>query len=177
VYVPPTAEHEDGRVLSTGGYHNAAGPAALHQLALCWADLCQLAERHVERFVYARMPVADGEELSRLLMMVAVGYSEEARAAAQPVVVSRAGPGQNDVTSPSFLAWARERAAAESLVAVLAVLAAAAGLELRGRSLSHGLERVQEDSRAAADAVASGRAAGPALGALAAAYGRLVFAP
>src|SRR5262249_42522238 len=87
VYLPPSREHEDGRVLSTGGYHNAAGPAALHQLALCWADLCQLAERHVERFVFARSPVADGEELSRLLMMVAVGYAEEARAAAQPVVL------------------------------------------------------------------------------------------
>jgi histidine ammonia-lyase len=82
VYLPPTEEHADGRVLSTGGYHNAAGPAALHQLALVWADLCQLAERHVERLVYSRTPVADGEELSRLLMMVAVGYAEEARAAA-----------------------------------------------------------------------------------------------
>jgi histidine ammonia-lyase len=167
VYLPPAAEHEEGRVLSTGGYHNAAGPAALHQLSLCWADLCQLAERHIERFVYARTPVADGEELSRLLMMVAVGYAEEARAAAQPVVVSRAGPGQNDVTSPSFLAWSRERAAGDSLVAVLAVLAAAAGLELGDRSLSRGLERIQDDSRAAAAAVGAGRASGAALGTLA----------
>jgi histidine ammonia-lyase len=167
VYVPPSAEHEDGRVLSTGGYHNAAGPAALHQLAVCWADLCQLAERHVERFVYAQAPLADGEELSRLLMMVAVGYAEEARAAAQPVVVPRGGPGQNDVTSPAFLAWARERDAADGFVAVLAVLAAAACLELGSRSLSHGLERVQGESRPAAAAVAAGRAAGTSLGALA----------
>jgi histidine ammonia-lyase len=177
VYVPPAPGHEDGRVLSTGGYHNAAGPAALHQLALVWADLCQLAERHVERFVYARTPVADGEELSRLLMMVAVGYAEEARAAAQPVVVSRAGPGQNDVTSPAFLAWSRERAAAESFVAVLAVLAAAACLELGGRALARGLERVQDDSRAAAAAVAAGQAAGAALGELAETYHRVVFEP
>ena len=166
VYLLPTAGHEDGRVLSTGGYHNAAGPAALHQLALCWADLCQLAERHVERLVFARMPVADGEELSRLLMMVAVGYAEEARAAAQPVVVPRAGPGQNDVTSPAFLAWSRERAAADGFVAVLAVLAAAACLELGERPLARGLEKVRDESRAAAAAVAAGRAAGTELGAL-----------
>jgi histidine ammonia-lyase len=52
VYLLPSSDYPDGRVLSTGGYHNAAGPAALHQLAVCWADLCLLAERHVERLVF-----------------------------------------------------------------------------------------------------------------------------
>jgi histidine ammonia-lyase len=162
-------------VLSTGGYHNAAGTAAIHQLAVCWADLCQVAERHVERFVYARVPVADGEELSRLLMMVAVGYAEEARVAAQPALAGRAGPGQNDVTSPTFLAWSRERLAADSFVAVLAVLAAAACLELGDRGLARGLEQVQAESRSAAAAVRAGRAAGTELGALADAFRRRVY--
>ena len=55
-------------VLSTGGYHNAAGPAALHQLAVCWADLCQLAERHVERLVFGSTgTLSDTEEVFRLL--------------------------------------------------------------------------------------------------------------
>ncbi len=138
VYLPPSPGFPDGRVLSTGGYHNAAAPAALHGLAVCWADLCQLAERHVERLVFTTTTTttttaaassgtaSDGSELLRLLMMVAVGYSEEARGAAQPVVLPRGGPGQNDVASPAFLAWSRERAAAGCLEAVLALLAAAA---------------------------------------------------
>jgi histidine ammonia-lyase len=130
VYIPPTADHPNGRVLSTGGYHNAAGPAALHQLAVSWADLCQMAERHVERLVFGAVPsppVADGSELLRLLMMTAVGYAEDARVAAQPVVLPRGGPGQNDVTSTAFMAWSREQAAAAAATASLAVLAAAAG--------------------------------------------------
>jgi Aromatic amino acid lyase len=53
VYLLQSTEHPDGRVLSTGGYHNAAAPAALHQLAVTWADLCQVAERHIGE---ARLP-------------------------------------------------------------------------------------------------------------------------
>ena len=33
VYLPPDRHFPDGRVLSTGGYHNAAAPATMHQLA------------------------------------------------------------------------------------------------------------------------------------------------
>jgi histidine ammonia-lyase len=135
VYLPPAPDapdpaHPDGRVLSTGGYHNALAPAALHGLAVSWAELCQLAERHVEHLTFTVSPPATrqdgGELLLHLLLMVAVGYAEEARAAAQPVLLPRAGPGQNDVTAPSFLAWSRQEAAAASLEAALAVLGAAA---------------------------------------------------
>jgi histidine ammonia-lyase len=145
VYLPPDGHFADGRVLSTGGYHNAVAPAALHQLAVTWADLCQLAERHVEQLVFPQREArSDEEEMLRLLMMVAVGYSEDARAAAQPPVLPRSGPGQNDVASPSFLAWSREQSAARSLEASLAVLAAAA---------AHSLEReVQPSLRPLRDA-------------------------
>ncbi|HEX9343511.1 MAG TPA: aromatic amino acid lyase, partial [Actinomycetota bacterium] len=144
VYLPPSPnapdpEHPDGRVLSTGGYHNAAAPAALHDLTVCWAELCQLAERHVEHLTFTVSPPASradgGELLLHLLLMVAVGYSEEARAAAQPPLLPRAGPGQNDVTAPSFLAWSREQTAAASLDAALALVAAAAGHWLAGNTL------------------------------------------
>jgi len=130
VYLPPADDRSDGRVLSTGGYHNAAAPAALHELAVSWADLCQLAERHIERIAFTRAssgPPSRVESLLHLFMMVAVGYSEDARSAAQPVVLPRGGPGQNDVTSPAFLAWSREEAAGECLDALLALLAGAAG--------------------------------------------------
>jgi histidine ammonia-lyase len=138
VYVLPDEQFPDGRVLSTGGYHNAAAPAATHQLASSWADICQLAERHVEQLVFPQREArSDEEEMLRLLMMVAVGYSEEARAAAQPPVLPRSGPGQNDVAAPSFLAWSREQTAARCLEASLAVLAAAA---------AHSLDREVEPS-------------------------------
>jgi histidine ammonia-lyase len=133
VYLPPDPDHPDGRVLSTGGYHNAIAPAALHGLATVWADLCQIAERHVEKLVFAAASdggAPQGRELVSLLMMIAVGYSEEARGAAVPVVLPRGGPGQNDVGAPGFLAWSRERTAADCLDAALAALAGAASQAL-----------------------------------------------
>ncbi len=168
VYLPPSDGFPDGRVLSTGGYHNATAPAALQQLAVCWADLCQLAERHVERLVFApTADMSDSEELFRLLLMVSVGYSEEARAAAQAVVLPRGGPGQNDVTSPSFLAASQERSAGDSLTAALAVLAAAACGRIGQYQPSSLLAAVSEDSRPVVAALSEGRAVGHELDALA----------
>jgi histidine ammonia-lyase len=176
VYLPPSVDHPDGRVLSTGGYHNAAGPAALYQLAVCWADLCQLAERHVERLVFgAPGTLTDSEEVFRLLSMVAVAYSEEARGAAQPVILPRAGPGQNDVASPSFLAWAREGIAGNCLEAALAVLAAAACRRLGDRELRPDLGLVREECRPVVAVLEEGRAFGAELGALADRFRARVF--
>jgi histidine ammonia-lyase len=168
VYLPPSDGFPDGRVLSNGGYHNAAAPVALHQLAVCWADLCQLAERHVERLVFAPTRAhSDSEEVFRLLMMVAVGFSEEARAAAQTVVLPRGGPGQNDVTSPSFLVASHERSAGSSLSAALAVLAAAACRCLGARQPHSRLAAVHEDCRPVVAALVDGRAVGHELEGLA----------
>ena len=145
-------------------------------MAGCWADLCQLAERHVEKLVFtATGSLSDSEEVFRLLMMVAVGYSEEARAAAQSVVLPRGGPGQNDVTSPSFLSWSRESAAGDSLCAVLAVLAAAASWRLEARGLSPRLAGVHDETRAVVAALAGGRGVGRELGALADRFRERVF--
>lgn len=178
VYLPPSSDYPDGRVLSTGGYHNAVAPAALHQLAVCWADLCQLAERHVERLVFgATGTLSDSEEMTRLLMMVAVGYSEEARAAAEPVVLPRGGPSQNDVSSPSFLAWSRERTAGDCLDAALAVLAAAACRGVAGRELRPQLNTVRAESRPVVAVLDEGRAFGHELGALADRFRERVLSP
>jgi histidine ammonia-lyase len=167
VYLPPGEGHPDGRVLSTGGYHNAAAPAALHELAVVWSDLTQLAERHVERLAYGAGDGADGEELVRVLPMLAVGYSEEARGAAQPVGLPRAGPGQNDVTSPSFLGWEREERAAGALDAALAVLAGLAGRHVDPQLLRPRLRTIAAETEDAAAALAEGRPAGAPLGRLA----------
>jgi len=178
VYLPPSDGFPDGRVLSTGGYHNAPAPAALQQLALCWADLCQLAERHVERLVFTPTgDTSDSEEVFRLLMMVAVGYSEEARAAAQSVVLPRGGPGQNDVTSPSFLAASYETNAGNCLTAVLAVLAAAACRRLGERLPHPRLAAVHEDCREVVAALSDGRAVGRELEALAGRFRERLVTP
>jgi histidine ammonia-lyase len=151
VYVPPSPGHPDGRAFSTGGYHNASAPAALHGLALCWADLCQLAERHVEKLLFGftttGAPPSAVEELVGHLLMVAAGIAEEARAAAAPVVLPRSGPGQNDVTAPSLLAWRRERAAADCLAAALAVLAVAASQVLGDAQVPPALRALVQEVR------------------------------
>jgi len=167
VYLPPTEEHPDGRVLSTGGYHNAAAPAALHELAVVWSDLAQLAERHVERLAFAADDDSDTAELARLLPMLAVGYAEEARGAAQPVGLPRGGPGQNDVTSPAFLGWEREARAAEALESALAILAAAAGRLVDERHLMPGLRTIAADTEEVTAALGGAMPVGGPLGRLA----------
>ena len=111
VFLPPSAADPRGRVFSTGGYHNSAAPQALNGLAAAWADLARLAERHVEALWMGpgKRQQQALEELSSLLLMVIAGFCEEASAAAQPTLLVRSGPGQNDVGSPSFLAWRRSR--------------------------------------------------------------------
>jgi hypothetical protein len=111
----------------------------------------------------------------RLLMMVAVGYSEEARAAAQPVLMPRGGPGQNDVSSPSFLAWSQERTAGVCLDSVLAVLAGAACRSLGERELRPNLSTVRAESHPVVAALDDGRAFGNELGALADRFRERVF--
>jgi histidine ammonia-lyase len=151
VYLPPSPDHPDGRSFSTGGYHNAMAPAALHGLAVCWADLCQLAERHAEKLLFAAastgaVPSAV-EDLIGHLLMAAAGIGEEARAAAAPVILPRSGPGQNDVTAPALLAWPRERTAADCLEAALAVLIAAASQALMGARIPPALEALVTGAR------------------------------
>jgi histidine ammonia-lyase len=124
VFLPPSAGDPRGRVFSTGGYHNALAPQQLHALTVVYADLCRLVERHVEALWMGpgkRQSVAV-EELLSLLLMVTAGWVEEAVAAAQPPLMPRSGPGQNDAGAPSFLAWRRNAAAGAALDACLALL-------------------------------------------------------
>jgi HAMP domain-containing protein len=108
--------------------------------------------------------------------MLAVGFAEEAEAHAQRTALPPAGPGQNDVTSPAFLAWEREEATAGALTSCLALLAALSTLVLE-RSGSPGtpalaplVERVREGVPASAFP-----AAGDAIGALATSFAAEAF--
>ena len=126
VFLPPSKTHPRGRVISTGGYHNGAAPQALNALAATWADLARLAERHVEQLWVGpgKRQAQHLEELLSLLLMVTAGFCEEAAAAAAPTLLVRSGAGQNDVGSPSFLAWRRAEDAGAALDACLAILLA-----------------------------------------------------
>jgi hypothetical protein len=58
--------------------------------------------------------------------MVQAAFAAEADSAARRTPLVPTGAAQNDVSSPSFVAWRSERETARSLVSALAVLAAAA---------------------------------------------------
>ena len=128
VFLMPSPAHPRGRVFSTGGYHNGAAPQMLHALTVVYADVCRLAERHVEALWVGlgKQQSQAIEEYLSLLLMVTTGWSEEAAAAAQPALLPRSGAGQNDVGAPSFLAWRRNEVAGRALDSCLALLLATA---------------------------------------------------
>ena len=135
VYLPPDSGHPLGRVLSTGGYHNAAAPAALGSLSVAWADLALLAERQVTAMHLSNVsglphflnprgfePDSAGGA-TNLFGWVAGSFAEEARIAASPnLLPASINDPQNDVSLPTFSAYRKERRAAECLDATLALL-------------------------------------------------------
>ena len=134
VYLPPSAEHPDGRVLSNGGFHNTLASPAMDALAAASADLCTLAERHAAKILYgpvSHLPnqLLDAPDDSRYmgsLPMAQVGYAETARRAAQPTLLpgsESGGFGQNDVAAPHFFAWRAQAETGRLLEAALAPLA------------------------------------------------------
>lgn len=162
VYVTPDEEHPLGQAFSTGGYHNASAYPAIDGVAGSWADLCGLAERHVSKMHDGTVSLLphhlttseDGWGGTAGLSMVQIGYSEEARHEAArtflPASESGGYTGQNDVASPTFFAYAKERRVAWCLDACLASLAVTSSqaLFVTGRSapapLAHLLSIVRE---------------------------------
>ncbi len=134
LYLPPDDERPLGAVISTGGYHNAQASPALDGLATAWADICQLVQRHTDKlFQHPRtLPALAQEEWTfKPLHMVQAGWAEEARALAQPTLLGLGGFGQNDVPSPSFLAWRKATGVGRCLDGALAGLATIAWQVLR----------------------------------------------
>jgi histidine ammonia-lyase len=147
VFVPPGPGRPLGLILSNGSYHNSQAPAALDGLAGAYADLCQLVERHVDTLLTD--PTVGGAIERAPVDMVTAGFAEEARHRAQRTALPPAGSGQNDVGSPSFLAWERAEATATSLVGSLAVLAALASsvLDGAGRTATPALAELLGETR------------------------------
>ena len=132
VYIPADAARPHGTVFSTGGFHNSRAPAGIDGVAFAWADLCQLAQRHVDKlFQHPSTAALLADEFTyKPLHMVANGWAEEARALAQPTLISLGAFGQNDVPSQALPAWRKATAIGQCLDSSLAVLAVLASLAM-----------------------------------------------
>jgi histidine ammonia-lyase len=189
VYVPPDAAHPLGQILSNGGYQNAMAYPALDELAASWADLCLLAERQTHKMLEGRVSHLPDGLLTRpnddrymgALPMAQVGFGERARHAAQRTFLpgsESGGFGQNDVASPTMQAWAKERDAAQSLEACLAILAVVASqaLYVTERPAPPHLASLLAEIRQIVPPLERQRMLGPDCERLAQAFNRRVFA-
>ena len=178
VFLPPGPERPLGAIVSNGGFHNDRAHPALDGLAHAWADVAQLAQRHVDKLFQhpESAPLLSVEWLVKPLHMTAAGYAEEARTLAQTTVLGLGGFGQNDLPSPAFLAWGKATAAGVCLERVLAVLAALASQALHagGRPAPPALAPFLAEVRAAFPPLDAPRPVGPDAERLAAALGRHV---
>lgn len=141
VFLPPDERHPNGRILSTGGYHNAAAWPALQALAAAYADLCTVADRMIARLLdgaTSGLPdqlgasPREGRYLGTLGFAV-VGYGEAARRAAQTVFLPGSEAGgfvQNDLAVPTALAWEGQETAGAMLDQALGAVAVVASQAL-----------------------------------------------
>ena len=111
-----------------------------------WADMCLICLRLCAGLMNGRVSgfpdfllagrsagETDGHGAVGYLPMAIAGFLEEARAAATRTFISAADAsvfGQDDVSTPAFLAWSKCMAAGQSLDSALAVLAVAASQAL-----------------------------------------------
>ena len=153
VFLPPDRDHPDGRVLSTGGYHNAAAWPALNALAMAYADLCTVCDRMIARLLDGRtsglpdqLGGGDGDRgYLGTLGFAVVGYGEAARRAAQAVFLPGSDSGgfvQNDLAVPTALAWEGQDTAGRMLDAALGAVAVVASqaLHVSGRDAPPALQ-------------------------------------
>ncbi len=163
MYIPPSREHPDGRVLSNGGFHNTLASPALDELAAIYADLCTLADRQTAKLLngaVSRLPDqlrADGDDPRYMgcLPMVQVGLGEAARRAAQRTFLpgsESGGFGQNDVATNAVTAWRAQAEAGRLLEGTLAPLAlvASQALHVTGRDAPSALKERLAGVRSAA---------------------------
>jgi histidine ammonia-lyase len=175
LFLPPDEAHPNGRVVSTGGFHNAKAYPALDNLAAAWADLALLCDRQVTKLLdgkASRLPdylLAGGGGYLGCLGFTAAGYAEQARQAAQRSFLPGSeggGFGQNDVAVPSFQSWRKEAEAGGCLEAGLAclVVIASQAFHVTGRSAPARLRPLLEAVREVFPPLEAPRAPGPDAG-------------
>jgi histidine ammonia-lyase len=164
------ANGDTGDIVSTGGFHNGAAPAAIDGLTFALADLAQLAQHQLQRLQTnpEAMPGLDSLALGTM-QMVSAGYAEEARTAAVPSLLPLPGFGQNDAPSPSFHAWNRFDRVRGFVVGSLTCLAAMAAQSFArtGRAPPPALSAFTADVLEICPPVVARRSIGAELGRLA----------
>ena len=122
-------------IVSTGGFHNGTAAPVIDSLSATVADLSALALHQLQRLQESReaLPRFDATNLG-ILQMAANGYAEEARAACAPSLLGLGGRGQNDVPSPSFIAFNRYERVHGFAAGALACLACIAAQSLHQTS-------------------------------------------
>jgi histidine ammonia-lyase len=156
-------------IVSTGGFHNGTAAPVIDSLAATVADLSALALHQLHRLQESReaLPRFDATNLG-ILQMAANGYAEEARAACAPSLLGLGGRGQNDVPSPSFIAFNRYQRVHGFAAGALACLAciAAQSFAQTGQSLSSSLAQTLGSISALSPPLTERRSLGPELAAL-----------
>ena len=156
-------------IVSTGGFHNGIAAPVIDSLSVTVADLAALALHQLHRLQDSReaLPRFDATNLG-ILQMAANGYAEEARAACVPSLLGLGGRGQNDVPSPSFIAFNRYERVHDFAAGALACLAciAAQSLAQTGRAVSSSLTPTFEAIAPLSPPLNQRRALGPELAAL-----------
>lgn len=180
VFLPPSRTRPLGALVSNGGFHNDRAHPVLDALAHGWADIAQLAQRHVDKLFQHPFtaPGLAGEWLAKPLHMAAAGYAEEARTLAQTTVLGLGGFGQNDLPSPAFSAWSKATAVGTCLDRVLAVLAAVTSqaLHVAAQAPPPALASFLDEIRASFAPIDRARPLGADADRLAAAFGGRVTA-
>lgn len=193
-YFEPDAGHPHGRVVSTGGFHNAPAAPAIDALAGAAADLCLLAGRLVVGLLNGRasgypdfllserdVGESDGHGALGYLPMAIAGFVEEARAHAQrtPIPAMDASVfGQDDVAAPAYLAWPKAMKAGEALdrsIAVLAVTASQALHLVKREPTTQPLRALLDTVRRHVPPVGADRVLGPELQQLSETFTARVF--
>jgi histidine ammonia-lyase len=187
VFIFPDEAHPVGRVLSNGGYHNAAAAPALDNLAASWADLALVCDRQINRLLDGHISLLPEHLMSKqggyigCLGFVSTDYAEQARHAAQRTFLPGSeggGFGQNDLAVPTFAAWRKEGEAGRCLDANLAILAATASqaFYVTDRGALPALDAFLAEVRSIFLPIETPRAPGPDAGALAVHFTERVYA-
>ncbi len=137
LFVPPDANHPNGRVLSNGGYHNQQASRAIDGLNAAGADVCVLAGKQTARlmdgapFGLPKLLVEEGTGVvgTEFLTWTQTGLADRARLSAAPATLPTGledpGGAQSDVASPVFLAYERHMDISDDVAGALSVLCVA----------------------------------------------------
>ena len=134
VFIMPSRDFPQGRVLSNGGFHNVRASSSMDNLSGAWADLCLLCERHTSRLLDPAVSLVEigprtesGEGYCDYLGMTVAGILEKARHWHSRGLLPGSESGgfdQNDVATSEVWAWQKERTIGECLMQAFAVLCA-----------------------------------------------------